>query len=79
MVKSSKFNKNLFFFPPQHYLVKNYLSFIVKYIFENAVLFKNSGTKDFLCHIIGTCATKVICTTCLVTYIDSCDLIYVGL
>ncbi|GMH29408.1 hypothetical protein Nepgr_031251 [Nepenthes gracilis] len=40
---------------------ENYLSFIVKntfYLFENAFLLKDSDTKDALCRIIGTCATK---------------------
>ncbi|RVW36040.1 Condensin complex subunit 1 [Vitis vinifera] len=40
---------------------ENYLSFIVKNVFsmfENAILLKDSETKDALCRIIGTCATK---------------------
>ncbi|KAA8518000.1 hypothetical protein F0562_015474 [Nyssa sinensis] len=40
---------------------ENYLSFIVKNafsMFENATLLKDSDTKDALCRIIGTCATK---------------------
>ncbi|XP_043702705.1 condensin complex subunit 1 isoform X2 [Telopea speciosissima] len=39
----------------------NYLSFVVKNtfsMFENAALLKDSNTKDALCRIIGTCATK---------------------
>ncbi|KAL2501832.1 hypothetical protein Fot_35680 [Forsythia ovata] len=40
---------------------ENYLSFIVKnafLMFENAVLLKDSDTKDALCRVIGTCAIK---------------------
>ncbi|XVF07116.1 hypothetical protein REPUB_Repub06bG0110700 [Reevesia pubescens] len=40
---------------------ENYLSFIVKNVFsmfENAMLLKDSETKDALCRIIGACATK---------------------
>ncbi|KAM7505318.1 hypothetical protein LguiB_004222 [Lonicera macranthoides] len=40
---------------------ENYLSFIVKHtfsLFENAALLKDSDTKDALCRITGTCATK---------------------
>ncbi|KAG8372081.1 hypothetical protein BUALT_Bualt12G0029400 [Buddleja alternifolia] len=40
---------------------ENYLSFIVKntfLMFENASLLKDSDTKDALCRIIGSCATK---------------------
>lgn len=40
---------------------ENYLSFIVKSsfsMFENATMLKDSDTKDALCRIIGTCATK---------------------
>ncbi|XP_075512806.1 condensin-1 complex subunit CAP-D2 isoform X1 [Primulina tabacum] len=40
---------------------ENFLSFIVKNsfaMFENPVLLKDSDTKDALCRIIGTCATK---------------------
>ncbi|KAL8493831.1 hypothetical protein ACS0TY_024848 [Phlomoides rotata] len=40
---------------------ENYLSFIVKnafVLFENALLLKDSDTKDALCRIIGSCATK---------------------
>ncbi|KAL0404834.1 UNVERIFIED_CONTAM: Condensin complex subunit [Sesamum radiatum] len=40
---------------------ENYLSFIMKNafsMFENALLLKDSDTKDALCRIIGTCATK---------------------
>ncbi|KAI8559174.1 hypothetical protein RHMOL_Rhmol04G0152700 [Rhododendron molle] len=40
---------------------ENYLSFIVKNafsMFENGSLLKDSETKDGLCRIIGTCATK---------------------
>uniref|UniRef100_A0A2N9FEF9 Condensin-1 complex subunit CAP-D2 n=1 Tax=Fagus sylvatica TaxID=28930 RepID=A0A2N9FEF9_FAGSY len=40
---------------------ENYLSFIAKNtfsMFENAILLKDSDTKDALCRIIGSCATK---------------------
>ncbi|XP_039024885.1 condensin complex subunit 1-like [Hibiscus syriacus] len=40
---------------------ENYLSFIVENafsMFEKATLLKDSETKDALCHIIGSCATK---------------------
>ncbi|KAK9272550.1 hypothetical protein L1049_002923 [Liquidambar formosana] len=40
---------------------ENYLSFIAKNafsLFENATLLKDSETKEALCRIIGTCATK---------------------
>ncbi|XP_042509695.1 condensin complex subunit 1 [Macadamia integrifolia] len=40
---------------------ENYMSFVVKNtfsMFENAALLKDSNTKDALCRIIGTCATK---------------------
>ncbi|GAB2227931.1 hypothetical protein Droror1_Dr00009760 [Drosera rotundifolia] len=40
---------------------ESYLSFIVKNafsLFENAVLLKDSDTKEALCRIIGTCSTK---------------------
>ncbi|XVE95804.1 hypothetical protein REPUB_Repub02eG0164600 [Reevesia pubescens] len=40
---------------------ENYLSFIIKNVFsmcENAMLLKNSETKDALCRLIGACATK---------------------
>ncbi|XP_030925777.1 condensin complex subunit 1 [Quercus lobata] len=40
---------------------ENYLSFIAKHtfsMFENAILLKDSDTKDALCRIIGSCATK---------------------
>ncbi|KAL8147344.1 condensin-1 complex subunit CAP-D2 [Apium graveolens] len=40
---------------------ENYLSFIMKNafsMFENATLLKDADTKDALCRIIGTCATK---------------------
>ncbi|OMO50666.1 Condensin subunit 1 [Corchorus olitorius] len=42
-------------------LDENYLSFIVKNafsMFENALLLKDSETRDALCRIIGACATK---------------------
>ncbi|KAK9148479.1 hypothetical protein Scep_007236 [Stephania cephalantha] len=42
-------------------LDENYLGFVVKCafsMFENAALLKDSDTKDALCRIIGTCATK---------------------
>ncbi|XP_051138576.1 condensin-1 complex subunit CAP-D2 isoform X2 [Andrographis paniculata] len=40
---------------------ENYLSFIMKnafLMFENALMLKDSATKEALCNIIGTCATK---------------------
>ncbi|KAK9102822.1 hypothetical protein Sjap_020076 [Stephania japonica] len=40
---------------------ENYLGYVVKNafsMFENAALLKDSDTKDALCRIIGTCATK---------------------
>ncbi|GAA0170382.1 chromatin/chromatin-binding, or -regulatory protein [Lithospermum erythrorhizon] len=40
---------------------ENYLSFIVKNalsMFENSALLKHSDSKDALCRIVGTCATK---------------------
>ncbi|XP_044478360.1 condensin complex subunit 1-like [Mangifera indica] len=40
---------------------ENYLSFVVKNafsLFENAVLLRDTDTKDALCRIIGACATK---------------------
>ncbi|XP_058107000.1 condensin-1 complex subunit CAP-D2 [Magnolia sinica] len=40
---------------------ENYLSFVVKHafsMFENQALLKDADTKDALCRIIGTCATK---------------------
>ncbi|CAI9099685.1 OLC1v1036544C1 [Oldenlandia corymbosa var. corymbosa] len=42
-------------------LDENYLSFIVKNafsMFENATLLKDMDTRDALCRIVGTCATK---------------------
>ncbi|XP_017253367.1 condensin-1 complex subunit CAP-D2 isoform X1 [Daucus carota subsp. sativus] len=40
---------------------ENYISFIMKnsfFMFENATMLKDADTKDALCRIIGTCATK---------------------
>ncbi|KAL6010046.1 Condensin-1 complex subunit CAP-D2 [Asimina triloba] len=40
---------------------ESYLSFVVKHsfsMFENQILLKDADTKDALCRIIGTCATK---------------------
>ncbi|XP_027065587.2 condensin-1 complex subunit CAP-D2 [Coffea arabica] len=40
---------------------ENYLSFIVKNafsMFENAMLLKDTDTKDAICRMVGTCATK---------------------